>query len=95
VRTPAKADEDARPLGVIIDPNGLFTVERLRVMLGLRKNSLKREIRLGRLQARIRLGRYFILGSWIKAWIESGEVPKSQRNAAETGRARAANNGRR
>jgi hypothetical protein len=42
--------------------------------LGLRRTTLPREIRAGRLRAAKRAGRIFILGEWILEWIAAGEV---------------------
>jgi hypothetical protein len=57
----------------IIDPHAVFTLESLRVTLGLRDGSLPREIRQGRLKAHRRCGRYFILGSDVIAWLRSNQ----------------------
>jgi hypothetical protein len=45
--------------------------------LGLKPNTLPREIRLGRLEARRRAGRFYILGRWLVAWLEAGEAHRS------------------
>jgi hypothetical protein len=58
----------------IIAPTAAYGIEQARMMLGLRKNTLPREIRLRRLRVSRRGGRYYILGSWLLAWIRAGEV---------------------
>jgi hypothetical protein len=64
---------EARPAGPhVIDPHAVYTVPSATAALGLRKECLPREIRAGRLQARKRGGRYWILGSWLLAWLEGG-----------------------
>jgi hypothetical protein len=42
-------------------------------MLGLKKGTLPRELRLGRLRHAKRAGRIFILGRWVLAWLAAGE----------------------
>ena len=56
----------------VIDPHACYTIPTATAALGLRKECLPREIRAGRLQARKRGGRYWILGAWLLAWVESG-----------------------
>jgi hypothetical protein len=58
----------------VIAPTGAYGIDQARAMLGLRKSSLSREIRLGRLRVAKRAGRYFILGEWLLEWIEGGEL---------------------
>jgi hypothetical protein len=60
---------------VVIDPNGVYGVESAQQTLGLRRSTLAREIRLGRLQVAKRGGRYFILGRWLISWLEEGRLP--------------------
>ena len=62
----------------VINRNSIFTLETLRPVLGLSKGCLPREIRLGRLRAAKRAGRYFILGAWVLEWLEGGEVRKGR-----------------
>jgi hypothetical protein len=63
----------------VIDPHAVYTLESARTALGLAKACLPREIRLGRLKVAKRAGRYFVLGSWLLAWIEDGEIKRGQR----------------
>jgi hypothetical protein len=46
-------------------------------------NTLPREIRLGRLRAAKRGGRYFLLGEWLLAWLRDGEIRKRAAKSAE------------
>jgi hypothetical protein len=65
----------------VIDPHGVYTIGALTDALGLRPGTLPRELRLKRLRYAKRAGRVLILGSWVLAWIEGGEV-KKQADAA-------------
>ena len=67
-----------------IRPTAVFGLEQARAALGLAKNCLPREIRLGRLRVSKRAGRYLILGEWILEWIRKGGVT---RQGPEAGRA--------
>jgi hypothetical protein len=53
--------------------------------LGLAKGCLPREIRLGRLRASKRAGKYLIVGAWLLEWIESGEVKRREHRRAFEG----------
>jgi hypothetical protein len=72
----ANASMEARqPLGIhVIEPNAIYTLASARAALGLTKTTLGREVRLGRLRAARRGGKYFILGAWLLEWLEAGEV---------------------
>jgi hypothetical protein len=59
---------------VVIVPTAVYGVDSAPQALGLRRSTLAREIRLGRLQVAKRGGRYFILGAWLLAWIEAGRL---------------------
>jgi hypothetical protein len=60
----------------IIDPNAVLDASHVQALLGLRKSSLRREIREKRLRVAKRCGRHFFLGRWILEWIEGGELAK-------------------
>jgi len=60
-------------VGVTIEPAKVFDSDGLCNALGIRRATIAREVRLGRLRVSRRAGRYFFLGSWIIAWLESGE----------------------
>lgn len=64
----------------VIDPEAVFTIEQATRTLGLAKNCVPREIRLRRLRAAKRAGRYFILGAWLLEWIRGGELPPRLRH---------------
>jgi hypothetical protein len=57
------------PPAPVIDPNAVFGVESAQQALGLRRSTLAREIRLGRLKVSKRGGRYYLLGEWLLDWI--------------------------
>jgi len=63
----------------VIVPDAVYTLTTANAALGLARNCLPREIRLGRLRVSRRAGRYFILGRWLLAWIEAGEVVRQER----------------
>jgi hypothetical protein len=67
----------------VIHESAIYTPETARRTLGLRKSTIAREVRLGRLRASRRGGRHFILGRWLIAWVENGEVRRGQRNAVD------------
>lgn len=59
-----------------IDENAVYDLQAARSALALTKGTLPREIKLGRLRAAKRAGKYLILGRWLREWIEAGEVPR-------------------
>lgn len=61
------------PAPHIIVSNAIYTVGSASRALGLPKSSLPREIRQGRLRVAKRAGRYFIMGTWLLEWLQSGE----------------------
>ena len=67
----------------IVPPHAIFTVASLQATLGLKKGSLPREIRLKRLKAHKRCGRYFILGADVLAWL-AGEPAAHQFTGGNT-----------
>jgi len=60
----------------IIMRNAVYDLETARSALGLSKNTLNREVRLGRLRVSKRAGKYFMLGEWLLDWLRAGEVRK-------------------
>jgi hypothetical protein len=64
-----------------ISPNDVFTIPTLTETLGVKVNTLPREIRKRRLRASKRGGRYFILGAWVLEWLEAGEVRRNREQA--------------
>jgi hypothetical protein len=71
--TPGRAAPAALPPPHVIIETAVYTTDQARAALGLRKATLRREIRLGRLRVSRRAGRYFTLGSWLLEWIRAGE----------------------
>jgi hypothetical protein len=65
----------APPAPAVIQATAVYTVAQVRVMLGLRQSSLRREIRQGRLRVNKRCGKYFFLGAQLLAWLRGGELP--------------------
>jgi hypothetical protein len=78
VRTSPPADTATAPSSPpsprIIHPDALHTLGEWQLLLGLPKNTLKREARLGRLRTSRRSGKLWSLGSWVREWIEGGVV---------------------
>jgi hypothetical protein len=70
--TPTRQPRRGRPH--VIDPRGVYTIPSATAALDLAKECLPREIRLGRLQARKRAGRYWVLGAWLLAWVSTGQA---------------------
>ena len=69
-----------------VNPTDVYTLNSATDLLGVRVNTLPREIRLRRLRASKRGGRYFILGEWLLEWIKRGEI---RRPVADTSDANA------
>jgi hypothetical protein len=83
---PPPYSEPARagPL-LTIHPNDVYTAEGVQAALRLRRSTLRREIREGRLRVSRRGGKYLFLGSWLLLWIAGGEVKPKARAAAVNG----------
>ena len=64
----------------VIVPTAAYSLDQARRLLGLKKNCLPREVRLGRLRVSKRAGRYFVLGEWLLEWVTSGELSRPLRN---------------
>ena len=63
----------------IIAAQGVYDLEAARTTLGLKQGTLPREIRMRRLRASKRGGRYYILGQWLLDWLAAGEVHRDRR----------------
>jgi hypothetical protein len=63
-----------RSISRTIRENDVFSVAEATELLGLKEHSLKREIRLKRLRASKRGGRYYLLGAWVLQWLRDGEI---------------------
>ncbi len=72
------------PLRVVPD-EAMHTLSDWQLILGLPRNTLKREARLHRLRVAKRAGKLWALGSWVREWLEGGEVRRRARlsNAAD------------
>jgi hypothetical protein len=76
-----KSEPDSDPLPpAVIAPTGVYTAPQVRVMLGLRQSSLRREIREGRLRVNKRCGKYFFLGEQLLDWLRGGELSAAARH---------------
>ena len=74
-RTAPALEPAAPPQAVpVIDENAVYFVDTLQAIFRLRKSTIRREWRAGRLRISKRAGRYFILGEWLLEWIRGGEV---------------------
>lgn len=77
-----KAEPVQAPVQVpVVDPNALFFSDTLLEVLRLRPNTLRREVRLGRLRVSKRAGRYYCTGAWVLDWIRGGVVPRREQEA--------------
>jgi hypothetical protein len=78
-RNPAGVEAPVLPPPATINPTGVYLVQHVRSMFSLRKSSLRREIREGRLKVCKRCGRYFFLGSQLLDWLRDGELSSPAR----------------
>jgi hypothetical protein len=63
---------------VVILPTAIYGADQLQGVLELRRSTLRREIREGRLRVSKRAGRYWFLGQWVLDWIAGGELKRRQ-----------------
>ena len=69
----------------VIEPLGVYSVAAATKLLGLKANSLPRYMRRGQLRYSKRGGRVYVLGVWLLAFVEGGEVRRQRAAlAAET-----------
>jgi hypothetical protein len=68
----------------VIEPNAIYFPEDLLRVCRLRKSTIRREVREGRLKVARRAGRYFILGSWLLDWLRSGELKRKETTATNS-----------
>jgi hypothetical protein len=73
----------------VIDPTGVYSVEDCIRIFRLRKSTIRRELREGRLRVSKRAGRYFLLGEWLLEWLRGGELVR--RGAGTNGKNHAEN----
>jgi hypothetical protein len=72
----------AAPVGPhTIVPTAVYNLATARVALSLAAGTLPREIRLRRLRASKRAGKYLILGAWLLEWVAAGEVHRGENSA--------------
>jgi Helix-turn-helix domain len=71
------------PAPHVVDPNGIYLVQTFEKLLHLKRSTVRREVREGRLRVSKRSGRYYLLGRWILEWLESGEVHGKRRQAED------------
>ena len=64
--------QQAPALPHLIQRDAVYTAIHAQAALGLKRSTLSREFREGRLRVARRAGRRYILGSWLLAWIEAG-----------------------
>lgn len=67
----------------VINPNAVYTLPTAQRALGLKKATLRREIRLRRLRVSKRAGRYYLLGDWLLDWLRSGDIHAPRPDARE------------
>jgi hypothetical protein len=82
-RRGAAAAVPTAPAVHVIDPNGVYFGDDAQRICRLKRSTIRREVREGRLRVSKRAGRYFILGRWLLEWIEQGELRR--RTAAANG----------
>ena len=63
----------------VIDPHAVYFTDTFQRLFRLRKSTIRREWRSGRLRLAKRCGRYYVLGEWVLQWLREGEVrPEAQ-----------------
>jgi hypothetical protein len=75
-KAPAPPAPAAAPAVHVIAPTGVYGVDDAIRIFRLRKSTIRRELREGRLRVSKRAGRYYLLGKWLIEWVESGELPR-------------------
>jgi hypothetical protein len=78
-RSPGTAEQDPPASAVAVHavvPTGVYFVDTFRKLFRLRKSTVRREVREGRLRIAKRAGRYYLLGKWVLQWLEEGELPR-------------------
>jgi len=61
----------------IIEPTAVYLLEDAIRIFRLKKSTIRRELREGRLRVSKRAGRYYLLGRWLLEWIEAGEIRRA------------------
>jgi hypothetical protein len=70
----------------VIDPNGIYFLDQAQSILRLRKSTIRREHREGRLRIARRAGRIIILGRWLLEWVAAGEVKPKENQLVSNGK---------
>jgi hypothetical protein len=87
VLNPPEAKSPAPPPTLrVIPADAVFQLGELQAVLGLQPHTLRREARLGRLRVCKRAGRLWTLGSWVRQWLEHGEVQRGPAAGTNDGR---------
>lgn len=71
-RSRSLAPPAAGPL-CTLDPHTVYDLAGLLAALCLKRSTIRREVKAGRLRASRRAGRCYFLGSWLREWLEGGE----------------------
>ena len=71
------------PAVPVIDENAVYFVDTLQAIFRLRKSTIRREWRAGRLRISKRCGRYYVLGVWVLSWLRNGEVLPGKARSVE------------
>jgi hypothetical protein len=80
--TGRKMSNTIDPAGIpVIRPTAVYRPEQIRAILGLKDNTIPREIRMGRLRVAKRGGKHFVLGCWLVEWLSNAEVKRKPRFA--------------
>ena len=75
-QAPPAPAADSTP--AVIHANAVFTRPQLQQLLGLTREGIRREVKLGRLRVCKRSNRYFFLGEQVLDWLRGGELPRRQ-----------------
>jgi hypothetical protein len=83
--TPAAAPTAAPPALLVIHPDSVLSVEQAQHLLGLKRSTVRREVRESRLKISKRAGKHFLLGSQLLDWLRAGELPRRGGRPASNG----------
>ncbi len=72
-----KTSLDQAPMPHRIDPTAVYSVLEAQAALKLKRSTIRRELREGRLRVSKRAGRYFLLGEWLLEWLRGGEIRRN------------------
>jgi hypothetical protein len=81
VRTKATSPPAASPPSAhVIHPHAVYFSDTLRELFRLKRSTVRREVKEGRLRVARRAGRYYLLGEWILEWLRAGELARAGTN---------------